>query len=100
MKKIRLWVFAAVLAICSTAAFSSCTANDDNPSGQDIVAQYIPQAPDYSDATMWVTADGDADGTGADVHEDFAPKNKITSELFCFLHSYSYLCQREEKRKE
>ena len=30
-------------------------------------AQYIPKAPDYSDATMWVTCDGDALGTGADV---------------------------------
>ena len=27
----------------------------------------IPKAPDYADATMWYTADGDADGTGADV---------------------------------
>ena len=30
-------------------------------------ATYIPQAPDYNDATMWVTADGDTDGTGADI---------------------------------
>ncbi|MBR5256025.1 MAG: DUF3089 domain-containing protein [Bacteroidales bacterium] len=27
----------------------------------------IPAAPDYSDATMWITEDGDPDGTGADV---------------------------------
>jgi dienelactone hydrolase len=33
----------------------------------DVAAQYIPKAPDYSDATMWVTSDGDALGTGADV---------------------------------
>lgn len=30
-------------------------------------ADFVPQAPDYRDTTMWVTADGDADGTGADV---------------------------------
>ncbi len=29
--------------------------------------QYIPQTPDYSDATMWVTEDEDSLGTGADV---------------------------------
>ena len=28
---------------------------------------FVPQAPDYRDTTMWVTADGDADGTGADI---------------------------------
>ena len=33
----------------------------------DVAAQYIPKDPDYSDATMWVTSDGDALGTGADV---------------------------------
>ena len=27
----------------------------------------VPKAPDYTDATMWYTADGDPDGTGADV---------------------------------
>ena len=27
----------------------------------------IPKAPDYADATMWYTVDGDPDGTGADI---------------------------------
>ena len=62
----KIWLN-VIYAICCTATFASSTANDDNTSGQRIVTQYIPQAPDYSDATMWVTADGDADGTGADV---------------------------------
>ena len=30
-------------------------------------AEYIPQEPDYADTTMWITADGDSAGTGADV---------------------------------
>ncbi len=30
-------------------------------------AAVVPEAPDYTDATMWFTADGDPDGTGADV---------------------------------
>jgi len=60
-------MIAVILSICGTAAFASCTANDDNPSGQKVESLYIPQAPDYSDPTMWITEDGDADGTGADV---------------------------------
>ncbi len=32
MNKTKLWVIAAILAICGTTAFASCTANDDNPS--------------------------------------------------------------------
>ena len=32
MNKTRLWVLAAILNICGTIAFASCTANDDNPS--------------------------------------------------------------------
>lgn len=29
--------------------------------------EFVPDAPDYSDPQLWVRADGDADGTGADV---------------------------------
>ena len=61
------WLIATILTICGTAAFASCTANDDNPSGQAVESRYVPVAPDYSDPTMWITEDGDADGTGADV---------------------------------
>ena len=57
----------AMLLFFSTAAFASCAENDDHPSEQDPVVQFIPQAPDYSDTTMWVTADGDTEGTGADI---------------------------------
>lgn len=63
----KLWMLAAILAICGIAVFACCMANEDNTSGTTEVAQYIPQAPDYLDATMWVTADGDTDGMGADV---------------------------------
>lgn len=30
-------------------------------------ALFIPQAPDYADSTMWITKDGDTQGTGADI---------------------------------
>ena len=67
MKKIFQWLLAAILTICGTAAFASCTTNGGNLSGQAVESRYVPLAPDYSDPTMWITEDGDADGTGADV---------------------------------
>lgn len=36
----------------------------ESPSGQ---KAFVPQAPDYADPTMWITADGDSLGNGADV---------------------------------
>ena len=67
-KLTKLWILAAILTICGTAAFASCTVNDDNPSGQAVKSRYVPLAPDYSDPTMWITEDGDADGTGAEAY--------------------------------
>ena len=49
------------------ASFASCTASDDNAASQYEQTTFIPQAPDYNDAAMWVTADDDTDGTGADI---------------------------------
>ena len=68
-------IFLSAVLFGSTAAFAACTAKDDDAVsryGQTIrhgseQATFIPQAPDYNDATMWVTADGDTDGTGADI---------------------------------
>ena len=48
MKKISVIVSAVLLAACGPR-------------------EVIPAAPDYQDATMWITEDGDPDGTGADV---------------------------------
>lgn len=65
MKKFLSWAFAAAL-IGGLTLCTSCTSNKDNaPSAEASV--FIPKAPDYNDATMWVTADGDTDGTGADI---------------------------------
>ena len=60
-------MIAVILAVSAAAAFASCMANDDKPSGQAVEGRYVPLAPDYSDPMMWITEDGDADGTGADV---------------------------------
>ena len=64
MKKSYVCVLAVILIICGACVITCCSSND-NPSEQ--TAGYIPKAPDYSDPTMWVTADGDTDGTGADI---------------------------------
>lgn len=62
----KQWLLAATL-VCGTTSFASCMVNHDQPVEAAVVAQYIPMAPDYDNPTMWVTADGDTDGTGADV---------------------------------
>lgn len=66
MIAMKKWILAATL-VCGTTSFASCMVNHDQPVEAAVVAQYIPMAPDYDDPTMWVTADGDTDGTGADV---------------------------------
>ena len=48
MKRSRLWMIATILTICGTAAFASCTANDDNSAGQAVESRYVPLAPDYA----------------------------------------------------
>ena len=53
MMKTTIRVLTAIL-ICGAMACSSH-------------AEFIPNAPDYSDTAMWVTADGDSAGTGADI---------------------------------
>ena len=44
-------------ALCGLVFMSSCKGPKT----------LVPKAPDYTDATMWYTVDGDPDGTGADV---------------------------------
>ena len=66
MKRKSLWMCAAIL-VCGIIVFALYTVCDDNPSGPVGQAQYIPQEPNYADTTMWITADGDPQGTGADV---------------------------------
>jgi hypothetical protein len=66
MRKV-FFVFLTAVLLSSSASFASCTANDDNAASHYEQATFIPQAPDYNDTTMWVTADGDTDGTGADI---------------------------------
>lgn len=50
-----MWMLAAILLLCGA---SSCS---------DKGSVYIPKAPDYNDSSMWITADGDTAGIGADI---------------------------------
>ena len=65
MNKVFSWVFAASL-IGGVTSCISCTSNKDNAPLVE-ASEFIPKAPDYNDETMWVAADGDTDGTGADI---------------------------------
>lgn len=65
MRKI-IFIFLTAVLLGSTASFASYS-KDDNVAGQHEQSTFIPQMPQYNDATMWVTADGDPDGTGADI---------------------------------
>ena len=64
---VAVMLVVVIALLGSTASCASCTTKDDNAASQYEQATFIPQAPDYNDATMWVTADGDTDGTGADI---------------------------------
>ena len=51
-----MMVVTAIALLWQSASFASCTAIDDNAAGQYEQATFIPQAPDYNDAAMWVTS--------------------------------------------
>ena len=83
MNKKVIWIFVAILTICGVIWYVTCTSNDDNTS---VGYVFIPKAPDYDNTTMWVTADGDTDSTGADIfyvvstwEEDWTNANGRTS---------------------
>jgi len=65
MKKNKLWILTTILIIICCAGAAIC--QDSNNVHVIAATQYIPQAPDYSDTTMWITEDCDTEGTGADV---------------------------------
>lgn len=54
MKLTKIWLLITGLIICGV----SCK------SGKEV---FIPKAPDYNDATMWVTVNSDSIGAGADI---------------------------------
>ena len=59
--------FVIMMVLDKTSETGFLITNDDNAVNLYEQATFIPQAPDYNDAAMWVTADGDTDDTGADI---------------------------------
>ena len=57
----------AILIICGTAWYFSSTDGGAKANAATALTEVIPQAPDYNDTSMWITVDGDTEGTGADV---------------------------------
>ena len=66
MRKV-FFIFLAAVLLGKAPLFFFFLTSDDHAAGQYEQATYIPQAPDYNDATMWVRADGDTEGTGVDI---------------------------------
>ena len=68
LERFKIWFLFAVLAVCGTASFASCAANDDNPAEQRSVATIADEVWAYSQAhpdgftldirTMTVPAEG------------------------------------------
>ena len=67
MEKRRIGILVLTICICGLAGSAYYTANKDKASGENAPAQFIPKAPDYNDTSMWITEDGDPEGTGADI---------------------------------
>ena len=59
-------IHCAAFAICAALAVS-CTNGTSRSCEPVAVVGIAPQAPDYADSAMWITADDDPDNTGADV---------------------------------
>ena len=64
-KIITTWGLSFILGYGSVT-LTSCSSHHFEVE-KNIQSTYVPQAPDYNDATMWINVDGDKDGTGADV---------------------------------
>lgn len=62
----RRLLLTAVLLLFMAQSATIVASCDDNTQGV-TVAEYIPEAPDYDDPTMWFTQENDKSGTGADV---------------------------------
>ena len=67
LKRTTKWTLVAILFLGLFAVFSIRLRDDKGISSAYYQTEYIPQAPDYADTTMWITVDDDADDTGADV---------------------------------
>ena len=102
MKKMILWLIAAAL-ISGLTSCKSCTSNNDNAPSVE-ASEFIPKAPDYNDASMWVTADGDTDGTGADIfyvvstwEEDWTQRTMVNGQWSTAICHYADVWNQEHR---
>jgi hypothetical protein len=65
MKGLKFLLPTVAVVIVCIACLATCRHRITDSAA--VAADYIPLAPDYADTAMWVTADCDPDGTGADV---------------------------------
>ena len=56
-----------LLGICAFSLTNCFNGHVRKAQDANASVSYIPEAPDYDDSIMWITADGDQHGTGADV---------------------------------
>ncbi len=68
MKAQRLSLLAMLLCGCMAATLPIIiTGIKGHNATSHADAEFVPQAPDYDNPAMWITADGDTAGTGADI---------------------------------
>ncbi|MBO4721259.1 MAG: transporter substrate-binding domain-containing protein [Prevotella sp.] len=91
MKQTNLWMLAAILTFCGSAAFASCAANDDNPSAAQPTVQSIQErgkllvgtTGDYRPLS-YLEADGNYWGFGIEMAEKIAERIGVGIE---FVHT-------------
>ena len=93
----------AVVLIGGLTLCTSCTSNKDNAPSVE-ASEFIPKAPDYNDASMWVTADGDTDGTGADIfyvvstwEEDWTQRTMVNGQWSTAICHYADVWNQEHR---
>lgn len=62
--KSKYIIFAIFFLLCAPCLLSCRMAADEVAVAE---TELVPEAPDYADTTMWITADGDTTGLGADI---------------------------------
>nr|MCR4993908.1 DUF3089 domain-containing protein [Bacteroidales bacterium] len=72
MKRTKQWIWVTLLtACCALLCGYLIHSNAGRSASEDCTSaaetEYLPNPPDYDDATMWVTVNNDPDDTGADI---------------------------------
>jgi zinc transporter ZupT len=96
--------FVIMMVLDKTSETGFLITNDDNAVNLYEQATFIPQAPDYNDAAMWVTADGDIDDTGADIfyvvstwEEDWTQRSMVNGQRSMAICHYADVWNPEHR---